>query len=362
VHLSNRFGTAPFHIGSVHVAIPESRTSGTLALGTDKSLSFGGAADVTIPAGAEYISDPLTFDARPLSDLAITMHIDEPPAQQTGHPGSRETSFLVHGDMVSAAELPHAKTVDHWYFISAVDVTAQPRARAVVTLGDSITDGHGATTNGNDRWPDVLAKRLQAQVSTRNVAVLNHGIGGNRLLLDGLGPNALARFTDDVIAQTAAKYVIVLEGINDIGTLARDHDVPQGEHDALVRHMIAAYEQMIARAHAHGIKVIGATILPFVGSGYYHPGHASDADRQAVNNWIRLPGHFDAVVDLDKVTRDPQHPDQLLAEYDSGDHLHPSPAGYAAMAAAIPLSLFKEGTPAAADERNSRLRSRTPGR
>jgi lysophospholipase L1-like esterase len=126
--------------------------------------------------------------------------------------------------------------------------------------------------------------------------------------------------------------------------------------------MIAAYEQMIARAHAHGIKVIGATILPFAGSGYYHPGHASDADRQAVNNWIRLPGRFDAVVDLDKVTRDPQHPDQLLAEYDSGDHLHPSPAGYAAMAAAIPLSLFKEGTPPAADERNSRLRSRTPGR
>jgi lysophospholipase L1-like esterase len=340
VHLSNRFGAEPFHISRVHVAQPASRTSGATKPDSDKALTFSGSPDVTIPAGAEYVSDPLAFAAPALSDLAITLHVDEPPAQQTGHPGSRETSFLVHGDMVSAAELSNAKQVEHWYFISAVDVESASDARAVVALGDSITDGHGATTNGNDRWPDMLAKRLQSQASTRDVAVLNHGIGGNRLLLDGLGPNALARFDDDAIAQTGVRYLIILEGINDIGTLTRDRDVSQSEHDALVQHMIGAYEQMIARAHAHGITVIGATILPFVGSGYYHPGPAGDADRQAVNHWIRAPGHFDAVVDFDQVTRDPQHPDRLLPAYDSGDHLHPSPAGYAAMADAVPLSLL----------------------
>jgi lysophospholipase L1-like esterase len=340
LHLSNRFGTQPFHITSVHVAQPASRTSGAIRTETDKRFTFSGSPDVMIPAGAEYVSDPLAFSAAALSDLAITLHTDVPPAQQTGHPGSRETSFLVHGDLISAAELPNAKQVEHWYFISAVDVAAAADARAVVTLGDSITDGHGATTNGNDRWPDVLAKRLQAEAGTRDVAVLNHGIGGNRLLLDGLGPNALARFDHDVIAQTGVRYLMILEGINDIGTLTRDHDVPQSEHDALVRHMIGAYEQMIMRAHAHGIRVVGATITPFAGSGYYHPGQVSEADRQAVNQWIRTPGHFDAVVDFDKVARDPQHPERLLPTYDCGDHLHPSPAGYAAMAEAVPLSLF----------------------
>jgi lysophospholipase L1-like esterase len=160
------------------------------------------------------------------------------------------------------------------------------------------------------------------------------------LLLDGLGPNALARFDHDVIAQTGVRCLIVLEGINDIGTLTRDHDVSESEHTSLVNRMIAAYAQMIIRAHAHGIKVIGATILPFAGSDYYHPGPPTEADRQAVNKWIRTTGHFDAVVDLDKVTRDPQHPERLLPAYDSGDHLHPGPAGYAAMGNAIPVGLF----------------------
>ncbi|HWC18535.1 MAG TPA: GDSL-type esterase/lipase family protein, partial [Terriglobales bacterium] len=224
-----------------------------------------------------------------------------------------------------------------------VDVIA-PGATAIVTLGDSITDGHGATTNGNDRWPDVLAKRLQGAAQTRTIAVLNHGIGGNRLLLDGLGPNALARFDHDVIAQAGVRYLIVLEGINDIGTASREHEIPPAEHEILVHRLTAAYEQIVARAHAHGIKVFGATILPFVGSDYYHPGAAADGDRQALNQWIRTPGHFDTVIDLDKITRDPAHPDRLLPAYDSGDHLHPSPAGYAAMAEAIPLSLFSGTT------------------
>lgn len=340
VRLSNRFGTAPLQFTSVHIARPVSPASAQIVAVTDKALSFSGKPDVTLPAGADYLSDPISFQVAPLSDLAITIHLDQPPAEQTGHPGSRATSYFVHGDQVAAADLPNAQKVDHWYFIAGVDVPAASNASAIVVLGDSITDGHGATTNGNNRWPDVLAKRLQANPATKSVAVLNHGIGGNRLLLDGLGPNALARFDHDVLAQPGARYLIILEGVNDIGVLTRDHDAPAADHESLVRHMIAAYEQMITRAHTHGIKVIGATILPFAASAYYHPGPPTEADRQAVNKWIRTPGHFDAVVDLDKVTRDPQHPDRMLPAYDSGDGLHPSPAGFVAMAEAVPLSLF----------------------
>ncbi len=191
-------------------------------------------------------------------------------------------------------------------------------------------------------WPDLLAERLQSSSNTRNVAVLNHGIGGNRLLLDGLGPNALARVDRDVIAQAGVKWLIVLEGINDLGTLTRDTPVTADKHTALVKNMIAAYEQIITRAHEHDIKVIGATILPDGSSPYYHPDAVNEADRNAVNEWIRAPGHFDAVADLDHVTRDPEHPDRILPAYDSGDGLHPSPAGYRAMASAFPLSWFEK--------------------
>jgi len=190
----------------------------------------------------------------------------------------------------------------------------------------------------NSRWPDILARRLAA--AKKPFGISNEGIAGNRLLGDGAGVSALARFDRDVLMQTGAAYVIVLEGINDIGVLTRDADAPDTEHEILVRRMIAAYEQLIARAHTHGIKVIGATLLPFVGGGYYHPGPRTEQDRQAVNRWIRTRGHFDAVVDLDKVTRDPAHPERLLPAFDCGDHLHPSPAGYRAMAEAIPASLF----------------------
>jgi lysophospholipase L1-like esterase len=281
----------------------------------------------------------VAFPVAPLSNLAISFYLDTPPAQQTGHPGSRATSYVVHGNLVSAADLPQAKRVDHWYQISGADVVA-PQATAVVTLGDSITDGHGATTNGNDRWPDVLARHLQSNSRTQRIGVLNEGIGGNRLLLDGLGPNALARFDRDVLAQAGVSWLVVLEGVNDLGTLTRTADVSQAEHDALVHRIISAYAQMVARAHSHGIRVIGATILPYGGSNYYHPGPASEADRQAINQWIRAPGNFDSLIDFDRLMRDPAHPDRLLPAYDSGDHLHPSAAGYKTMGEAIPLSLF----------------------
>ena len=340
LRLSNRFGTAPLHLTAVYIARSLSPDSHKTVPGNDKPVTFSGFRDVTIPPHADYISDAVSFPVNALSDVAVTLHIDVPPDEQTGHPGSRATSYFTHGNLVSALELPGAKTCEHWYFIAGIDVAAPPQASAVVVLGDSITDGHGATTNGNDRWTDILAQRLQSQPGTRNVAVINQGIGGNRLLTDGLGSNALARFDHDVIAQPGVRYLAILEGINDIGMLARNGEVPRGEHDELVHRIIGAYQQMIVRAYTRDIKVLGATITPFVGSNYYHPGPASEADRQAINKWIRTPGHFDAVIDFDQITRDPAHPECLLPAFDSGDHLHPSPAGYAAMAQAVPLSLF----------------------
>ncbi|MGO9589503.1 MAG: SGNH/GDSL hydrolase family protein [Candidatus Acidiferrales bacterium] len=340
LHLSNRFGTAPLHFTAVHIANSVAADSPKIISGTDETLTFSGQLDVTVPAGADYVSDPLEFPVAALSDLAITLHIDTVPEQQTGHPGSRATSYVAQGDVVPASDLPGATRLDHWYFIAGVDVSASAQAAAIVTLGDSITDGHGSTTNGNNRWTDFLAKRLQESPATRALAVLNQGIGGNRFLLDGLGPNASARFDHDVLAQAGVRYLIVLEGINDIGMLTRDGEVSQSEHDALVRRVLVAYQQIITKSHMHGIEVIGATIMPFVGSEFYHPGPANEADRQAINQWIRAPGHFDAVIDFDKIMRDPEHPDHLLPAFDSGDHLHPLPVGYAAMANAIPLSLF----------------------
>jgi lysophospholipase L1-like esterase len=342
VHVSNAFGPEALHFTSVHIARPASTSSSAIDAETDRVLTFAGSSDVTVPPGAEFVSDALDYSVAALSDLSITYHFNAPPAGQTGHPGSRATSYFVHGNLVAAPDLPDAKHVDHWYQVSEIDVLAGPSAASIVALGDSITDGHGATTNGNDRWTDVLARRLQAAPNTRNIGVSNQGIGGNHLLTDGLGPNALARFDRDVLAPVGVRWVIVFEGVNDLGGLARNGEVTPPEHAALVKHVISAYEQIILRAHAHGLHVFGATVTPYVGSENYHPGPTSEADRQAVNAWIRAPGHFDAVIDFDSVVRDPQHPDRLLPAYDYGDHLHPSPAGYRAMGEAIPLTLFAQ--------------------
>jgi lysophospholipase L1-like esterase len=339
VRLSNAFGTEPLTVTAVHVARPIG-ASAAIVPGSDTPVTFFGAPSVTVPAGAEYASDPVPFPVTALSNVAVSFHLATAPARQTGHPGSRQTTYFVHGDQV-AADFPGAQQVDHWYQVSGIEVPAPPDGADVIALGDSITDGHATTTNGNDRWTDDLAQRLQASPATRDIGVLNEGIGGNRLLNDGLGPNALARFDRDVLAQAGARWLIVLEGINDLGTLTRDGPVPPAEHQALVRQILAAYQQIVLRAHAHGLQVIGGTLTPFLGSAYYHPGPESEADRQAINAWIRTPGHFDAVVDFDQVIRDPEHPRRILAKYDSGDHLHPSVAGYRAMADAVPLALFR---------------------
>lgn len=341
VHISNAFGTAALHFTSVHIAKPLSPASSTIDPASDKALTFAGKGDVIVPPGAEFVSDPIDDPVAALSDLAVSFHLDEAPARETGHPGSRSTTYYLHGDEVSASNLPDAKHIDHWYQLSGIDVLSSGKhAAAIVALGDSITDGHASTTNGNDRWTDELALRLQADKKTHSIGVSNQGIGGNHLLTDGLGPNTLARFDRDVLAQAGVKWLIVLEGVNDLGGFTIHHEVSQADHDAFVARILAAYQQIITRAHAHGIRVYGGTITPYEGNSYYHPDAQNEADRQAINTWIRTPGHFDAVIDFDAAIRDPQHPARLLPAYDCGDHLHPGPAGYKAMADAIPLSLF----------------------
>ena len=340
VRISNAFGTEPLEFTSVHIARAVSSASPRIDASTDRALSFSGRPDVTIPAGAEYTSDPITFRAAAQSDLAVTFHLDESPAVETSHPGSRATSYLVHGDHVADAVLAGATAFEHWFNLSGVEVSAPPGAAAIVILGDSITDGRGSTTNGNDRWPDDLERRLPAAMPSRSLAVLNLGIGGNCLLVDGLGTNALARFDRDVLAEAGVRYLIVLEGINDIGRFGLQGGLADAEHERLVRGMIGTYQQMVMGAHAHGIRVFGGTLTPFRGSSYYENGTGSEADRVAVNQWIRAPGHFDAVIDFDLALRDPQRPEALLPAYDSGDHIHPSPAGYRAMADAVRLEDF----------------------
>ncbi|BBF81942.1 SGNH/GDSL hydrolase family protein [Asticcacaulis excentricus] len=341
VRLSNVFGTRPLKIGAAHAAISADQMTSRIDTTNARGLTFGGRTAITIPAGAEYVSDPVVMPVKPFTDLTLSLYLPEAASPQTSHPGARMVSYFAKGNRVAEASLDGAKTMERWFHISGVDVLARQGAASIVALGDSITDGYGVKPGMNARWTDQLARRLQADARTRHLSVLNAGIGGGRILNDGSGPNAMARFERDVLSQTGVKYLVILEGVNDLGTLTKDAPVSAAAHAQLVEDMITAYQQMIRRARERGLKVIGATILPFMGFSLYHPDTQNEADRQAVNRWIRTSGAFDAVIDFDKLMADPADPTRLKPDYDSGDHIHPSIAGYRVMGDAVDLRLFR---------------------
>jgi lysophospholipase L1-like esterase len=341
LRFSNAFGGTALPITRVSVALPASGQAGVSGIkaGTSRPVTFHGLPSVVIPVGAQAVSDPLDFELAPRSNLTVTIYLAQGQASTsiTSHPGSRTTSYMVTGDHVDAEDLAGATPADHWYFLSGLEVWSRHSTAAVAIVGDSLTDGRGSTTNMNNRWPDQLLDRLQAHPDTDGIAILNQAAGGNRVLNDGLGPNALARLDRDVFAQSGVKWQLVFEGVNDVGT-AEASQVAQTKAAA---DLIAAYDQMIVRAHALGIRVYGATLTPFgANTAYDDPQGFREAARQTVNTWIRTSRRFDAVVDFDRTARDPANPRQLLPAYDVGDHLHLNPTGYKALADTVPARLF----------------------
>lgn len=334
VTLTNELGIDPLRIDAARLATRSQGSS--LAAGSDHALLFGGHPSIMIPPGAVAVSDAVALRVAPLSDLAITLHLPAQPMHTiTEHSLALQTSYAKTGDQTTNLALDGAKPSMQWRFLKNIEVSGEEGGATIVTLGDSITDGYKSTPDTNRRWPDVLAARLQADKKLKDLGVLNEGISGNRLLHDISGPNALARFDRDVLGQSGVRYLILLEGINDIGRTAQ----PRNPGDEVTtQQIIVAYQQIIERAHAHGIKVFGATLTPFLGAGYATP--AGETMRQTVNAWIRAPRHFDGVIDFDQATRDPAQPGVLSSTADSGDHLHPSDAGYRTMGDSIDLRMF----------------------
>jgi lysophospholipase L1-like esterase len=340
VRVSNDQGTEPLVIGAASVGV---RSSGaTLRSRSLRTLTFAGARTISIAPGGVAYTDPVFLDVDAFDDLAISLFVPRPQAGTTQLTLAHQTSFVSPtGDFTGAASMPVASTITTWYWLSGVEVLGGRRARAVVTFGDSITEGFGSTTDANTRWPDVLARRLRAQRRTADVAVLNEAISGNRVLNDVIGPNAQRRIDRDVLTQAGVAYVILLMGTNDMGFSQLPPDVfGPGVSLANVSaaEIIAGYEQIIRRVHQANAKIYGATVLPFEGAGYYDA--AVEPKRAALNHFIRTSGKFDGVIDFDAVMRDPARPTRMRAEFDSGDHLHPNDAGYAAMGNAIDLRLF----------------------
>jgi lysophospholipase L1-like esterase len=329
VRLSNAYGAKPLPLGRVTVAVAESPGGRAAIAGTMRTLTFGGSTTTTIPAGAEALSDPATLRVPADRDLLVTTFTPSQSGPVTFHQAAQQTSYFTRqGDF--AAEVSGAsfnETTAVWHYVSGVDVLGSGAAGAVVTLGDSITDGVGSQAGANHRWPDVLSDRLLA--ANRGLGVLNAGISGNRLLLDGAGRSALARLDGDVLSLGGVRTLIVYEGINDI---------QQDPHQTDPAQIIAAQRQVIAQARARGIRVLGATLTPFKGWRVYD--ETLEATRQAVNAFIRTGGAYDGVIDFDKAIRDPQDPLRMLPEYDTGDHLHPGDAGLKAMANSIDLTLL----------------------
>jgi len=330
--LSNAFGSAPLAVGAAHVALRN--RDAAIDPKSDRVLTFGGSPSVTIAAGAVAVSDPVSLAVPAFADLAVDLFIPGDTSTSTSplttHAGALQTNYIsMEGNHAGEADLPGATTTQSWFFLARVEVAAPTQVGAIVAFGDSITDGTRSTPNTNSRWPDYLARRLAA--SNTKMAVLNEGIAGNRVLCDGAGVSALARFDRDVLVQPGVTHVVVLESINDIG-IGRSNPSPTAAE------LIMAHQQLIARAHAHGLKIFGATLTPYEGAAYATP--EGEAKRQALNDWIRTSKTYDGVIDFDAAVRDPGSPTKIQQQFNPGDNLHMNDAGYKAMADAIDLRLF----------------------
>jgi len=348
LRLSNEYGSAPLIVGATTIAVPNDLA--TVRPGSIRTVTFGGRRSITIPAGAPVLSDPVTFPVASGAEISISLYFPERVLTPTLHALALKRAVISqHGDHTQAEKIEAAAVSQSSILVSAVLVPARPSQHLVVAFGDSVTDGDGSTLDADHNWPNYLIRRVGQTAEASRLAVVNAGIAGNRLLNDGsefgLGISALARFDRDVLAIPGVTHIVLLEGINDIGFpgaklggryLADPADLRTPED------LIGAYRQMISRAHAHSLRVIGGTMTPFEGAnlpGYYS--ETKEATRLAVNKWIRTSGEFDGVIDFDAVLRDPDHPSRLLAKFAAKDHLHPNDAGYQAIAGAINLALFK---------------------
>ncbi|KAF5386549.1 hypothetical protein D9757_005883 [Collybiopsis confluens] len=349
VRLSNNFGVNNLNITAATIALPADGQPGSSAIepSTLKTLTFSGSQSFSIPNGALVVSDPVDFSIRPQSTLTVTIYLEhgQDGFAITSHPGSRTTTWMAFGNMVSAANITSTtvSSVAHWYFVSAVETwSTSPSNFAFAIVGDSITDGRGSDDNENNRWPDLLLARMQQNSFTSAIAINNQAAGGNRILADGLGPNALGRIDRDVLAQSGVKYAMIFEGVNDIGVA----DTSEKSQELIGDQLILAYKQIVARVHTFGIPIFAATITPFSAPSnttiqpYSNP--VREATRQRINAYIRAPGSFDFVIDFDKIIADPKIPSQLNPLFNSGDYLHPNVAGYQAIANGFPLEIFEQ--------------------
>jgi lysophospholipase L1-like esterase len=333
IKLSNAFGSAPVALGAAHIALRAKDSA--IVPASDRPLTFNGKPGATIGPGVVLLSDPVNLDVPPLADVAVSLYLPGETGPPTTHATALHTTYISkEGDATAQESIGDATTTQSYYWLYAIEVMAPEKTGLIVAYGDSITDGARSSNESNHSWPALLAARLASGKTPASVAVANMGIGGNRVLRDGSGVSALGRLDRDVFSQPGVKWLMLLEGINDIG---REASVPAETVQA--DDLIFGYKQIIERAHAHGIKVIGCTLTPFQGANYYRD-HGEDV-RTAVNDWIRSSHAFDAVVDFEAATRDPENPKKLRPAFDPGDHLHPNDAGYQAMADTIDLGLFK---------------------
>jgi len=333
IQVSNAFGSKPLVISNTHIALRDKGAA--IVRMSDRALAFGGRPTMTVPPGALIVSDPVDLAVPKLTDLAISLYLPEDTGTPSIHPIGLHTNYIADGEGTAKTSLDTSMTTTAYLWLSSIDVLAPANAGAIVAFGDSITDGFSTTIDKDQAWPALLAKRFAAAKSTEMLGVLNLGIAGNRVLRDGAGVSALARFDRDVLSRTGVRWMTLLEGINDITFSA----LPVFSTEVVTAEdLIGGYRQIIERAHMHGIKVAGATIMPVGGVSTYR--ESGEAVRQAVNQWIRGSGAFDAVIDFDALMRDPADPKRLRPEFDPGDHVHPDDKGNERMAQAIDLAIF----------------------